>query len=198
MIMTKQLILATRNKHKVIEIKDLLSGLDLDVITLDAFPDIPEVIEDKPTIEGNAEKKAREIFEATGIMSLADDTGLEVDYLNGRPGVYSSRFAGEDATYDMNNEKLLSLLRDVPPEQRRAKFRCVMAVCADHKVDLLEGICEGFILDEKRGEQGFGYDPVFYVPQYNQTFAQMPLQLKNEISHRGRALQKVKAYFEKF
>lgn len=192
----KQLILATRNPDKIIEIKNALSGLFFNILTLDSFPEIPEVIEDGETIEANAEKKARTIYEATGMVSLADDTGLEVDYLNGKPGVCSSRFAGEDATYDMNNEKLLTRLKNVPRHKRQAKFRCVMAIMRDDKLELFEGMCLGYILTEKRGQHGFGYDPVFYVPEYQQTFAEMPLSLKNQISHRGIALQKVRKYFE--
>jgi len=194
---TSRLILATRNPHKVIEIKDVLAGLNIQIGTLGAFSDIPEVIEDGATIEANAEKKAREIFETTGILSLADDTGLEVDYLNGEPGVFSSRFAGENATYAMNNQKLLKLLTGVPWEKRTARFRCVMAIAGNgFQTKLLEGVCHGFILEETRGNNGFGYDPLFYVPQYKQTFAEMPLDVKNKISHRGIALQKVRQYFE--
>jgi len=192
----KELILATNNQHKVIEIKNILEDLNFEIKALAFFPHIPHVVEDGATIEANAEKKAREIHKATGIISLADDTGLEVDYLNGEPGVFSSRFAGEDATYELNNQKLLSILKGVPWEQRRARFRCVMAICDDEKIYLLEGNCDGYILDEKRGVHGFGYDPVFYVPEYDKTFAEMPLSLKNQISHRGIALRKVRAFFE--
>ena len=192
----KQVILATRNPGKVSEIKQKLSGFDFDIITLDSFPDIPEVLEDGATIEENAEKKARVIYAATGIMTLADDTALEVDFLNGEPGVYSSRFAGEDATYEMNNNKLLQLLKGVSLENRKAKFRCVMAIVNGGKIELLEGTCSGYILEEKRGQAGFGYDPLFYIPSYQKTFAEMSLSLKNKISHRGKVLQKVRKYFE--
>jgi XTP/dITP diphosphohydrolase len=164
---------------------------------MDSFPDIPETIEDGDTLEANAEKKAREIHKATGLPSLADDTGLEVDFINGAPGVYSSRFAGENATYAMNNEKLLNELKDVPSGQRTARFRCVMAIAENGQITFLEGTCHGFILNEIKGSHGFGYDPLFYVPEYNQTFAEMPLSLKNKISHRGHALRKVRQYFEK-
>ena len=194
--MKQKLVLATNNQHKVIEIKNILDGLNIDILTLESFPDIPEVIEDGATIEVNAEKKALEIYNATGIMTLADDTGLEVEYLDGAPGVYSSRFAGENVTYEMNNQKLLEMLHDIPWEKRQAKFRCVMAIIKEGNVNLLEGNCTGYILNEKRGEKGFGYDPVFYVPEYEQTFAEMPMSLKNTISHRGKALKKVTQFFE--
>ncbi len=191
-----KLVLATNNNHKVKEIRALLSDLPIDIHTLKEFPHIPEVIEDGKTLEANALKKARSIYMATGLLSLADDTGLEVDYLNGQPGVYSSRFAGENATYDMNNAKLLALMADVPLPQRTARFRCVMALVGDQTEVTLEGVCYGVITEAKQGVHGFGYDPLFYVPEYRQTFAEMPLTLKNRISHRGLALQKVKAFFE--
>ena len=193
----KQLVLATRNPHKIIEIKQLLSGLNIEILTLEMFASIPEVIEDGKTLEENAEKKARQICNNTKIMSLADDTGLEVEFLNGEPGVHSSRFAGENATYEMNNKKLLQLLKGVPWNKRKAKFRCIMAIAGENSyIKLLEGSCKGYILEEIRGHNGFGYDPLFYVPEYKQTFAELPLILKNKISHRGVALQKVRQYFE--
>ncbi|MBD3290466.1 XTP/dITP diphosphatase [candidate division KSB1 bacterium] len=192
----KKVILATRNQDKIVEMKDVLSGLDIDIITLDAFPQIPEVVEDGETLNANAGKKARLIQEATGITSIADDTGLEVDALSGEPGVYSSRFAGENATYINNNEKLLHELRDVPTEKRTARFRCVMAIAENSSMTLLEGTCHGVILEEMKGSNGFGYDPLFYVLQHKQTFAEMDLSLKNSISHRGKALRKVRQYFE--
>jgi XTP/dITP diphosphohydrolase len=194
----KQLLLATRNKHKVKEIKELLTNIDITILTLDSFPDVQEVIEDQLTLEGNAAKKALEVHNATGMMTLADDTGLEVDYLNGKPGVFSSRFAGDNATYDMNNEKLLKLLAGVPWDKRTAIFRCVMAIVHHRKSELLAGICNGFILNEKRGHNGFGYDPLFFVPEYHQTFAEMDLVIKNKISHRGKALLQVRDYLTRF
>lgn len=187
-----KLVLATRNKNKIKEIEHALAGLDLELLTLDQFPQAPEVEEDGTTLEENALKKARAIFNATHILTMADDTGLEVDFLNGQPGIYSSRFAGEGASYDDNCNKLLALMKAVPKEQRRARFRCIVAFVGPGIERLLEGSCEGFITSEKRGSHGFGYDPIFYVPQYDQTFAEMPLELKNKISHRGVALQQAK------
>lgn len=187
-----KLVLATRNQDKIKEIKHALAGLDIEILTLDQFPQAPEVEEDGTTLAENALKKARAIFNATKILTMADDTGLEVDFLNGQPGVYSSRFAGEGASYDDNCNKLLALMKAVPKEQRTARFRCVVAFVGPGIERLVEGSCEGFITNEKRGSHGFGYDPIFYVPEYDQTFAEMPLELKNKISHRGVALQQAK------
>lgn len=192
----KKLILATNNQHKVVEMKALLDDLGYQIYTLMDFPNIPEVIEDGQTLEENAVKKAETINHATGLMSLADDTGLEVEYLDGAPGVYSSRFSAENATYAENNRKLLTMLKGVPWDRRKAQFRCVMSIVEEGKTVSLEGACHGFILDELRGENGFGYDPLFYMPEFDKTFAEMPLSLKNEISHRARALQKVRQHFE--
>lgn len=185
-----KMVLATRNRDKIREIKEVLAGLEIEILMLDQFPDIPEVVEDGQMIEQNALKKAKTVSEATQLLALADDTGLEVDYLGGQPGVYSSRFAGEEATYDENCNKLLELMKGVPDDQRTARFRCVIAVTGCDTEKMVAGVCEGFITNEKRGSQGFGYDPVFYVPEYGQTFAEMPLELKNKISHRGLALEK--------
>ncbi|MDZ7333061.1 MAG: XTP/dITP diphosphatase [candidate division KSB1 bacterium] len=187
-----KLVLATRNKDKIKEIEHALTGLDVELLTLDQFPQAPEVEEDGTTLAENALKKARTIFDVTHILTMADDTGLEVDFLNGEPGIYSSRFAGEGASYDDNCNKLLELMKAVPKEQRTARFRCVVAFVGPGIERLVEGTCEGFITSEKRGSHGFGYDPIFYVPQYAQTFAEMPLELKNKISHRGVALQQAK------
>ena len=192
-----KLLLATRNRDKIREIKDLFNELDVEILTLDSFPDVPEVEEDGETLEQNAFKKAKVVNEATGIISVADDTGLEVDYLNGQPGVYSSRFAGENATYDDNVNKLLASLDGVPEEKRTARFRCVISIIGNDINEYVEGSCLGFILTEKRGSQGFGYDPVFYVPKYKQTFSQMPLSLKNQVSHRGLALKQAKSVIER-
>lgn len=207
-----RIVLATNNRDKVREIRAILAGLDLTVMTLDDFPGAPEVVEDGDTLEANALKKAREIREFTGISALADDSGLEVDALDGAPGVYSSRFAGENVTYEDNNRKLLSLLEDVPRERRGARFRCCMAlalVSADRErlrlsvadggeaarpdppeLDALvtEGMARGIITASLRGRTGFGYDPLFEVPDRGKTFAEIPLEDKNRISHRYRAL----------
>jgi len=191
-----KLVLATRNRDKIREIREVLTGLEIEVLTLDQFPSIPEVIEDRPTIEGNALKKAKTVSNATQLLALADDTGLEVDYLDGQPGIYSSRFAGEGATYDDNCNKMLELMNGVPENQRTARFRCIISITGLDTEKMVEGVCEGFITNEKRGSQGFGYDPVFYVPDYDQTFAEMPLKHKNKISHRGLALEKARKFLQ--
>ncbi|NOY60568.1 MAG: RdgB/HAM1 family non-canonical purine NTP pyrophosphatase [Calditrichaeota bacterium] len=188
----KKLLLATRNKDKVIEIKHVLKDLKIEIISADSFENLPDVEEDQPTLEGNAIKKAQVLFEIAGIPTVADDTGLEVDFLKGHPGVRSSRYAGENATYEDNVNKLLEVLAGVPSEKRTARFRTIVAFCNGKEVQTLEGVCEGTILDERRGHSGFGYDSVFYVPQFKKTFAEMDLQQKNEISHRGLALKKFK------
>lgn len=196
--MVKQLkiVLATRNIDKIREIENALSGLEYDMLTLDNFPAVPDIVEDGTTIEQNALKKANVVHNITGELSLADDTGLEVDFLDGKPGVLSSRFAGENATYDDNVEKLLSLMKGVPAEKRTARFRCVIALVNRSIEQTFEGVIEGIILDKKQGTQGFGYDPVFLVPAAGCTFAEMPLDYKNRISHRGLALKKARIFLD--
>jgi len=185
------LLLATRNRDKFKEIKEILGENKWKLLSLEHFPETAEVIEDGKTFSDNALKKARAAFKATGIPSLADDSGVEVDYLNGAPGVFSSRFAGEKASYRDNNEKLLSLMKDVPMERRKARFKCVVALVDDKEEKWVEGVCDGIILSEYRGENGFGYDPLFFVPEKNKTFAEMTRREKNEISHRGKAFRKM-------
>jgi len=188
----RKLVLATRNRDKVREIKRALEDLDIEILSLLDFPEMPEIVEDGKTFEENALKKARAVAQFTGLPALADDSGLEVDYLGGAPGVFSSRFAGEKATYEDNNLKLLELLRGVPLEKRRARFRCVLALVNGESTQVVEGRCEGFITEEPRGEGGFGYDPIFYSPELGKTFAEVGSDLKNKVSHRGRALRKMK------
>lgn len=192
-----KLVLATQNKDKVKEIKKFLSGLKIPILTLDDFKNNSKLKETGKTLEENALQKAQQVFKLTGLPALADDSGLEVQYLNGRPGVKSSRFAGEKATYLDNNLKLLKLLKEVPRSKRKAQFRCVMALKLDaKKVRLLQGKISGYIAKERKGRSGFGYDPVFYVPNLKKTFAQLSLKQKNKISHRARALEKVRKYLQ--
>ena len=187
-----KLVLATANPDKIIEIRHALAGLSLEILTRDDFPGIPDVVEDGETLEANALKKGRALTTATGIMSLADDTGLEVDALDGAPGVYSSRFAGPGATYADNVRLLLERMRGVPRERRTARFRCVIALVEPSGIEaLVDGICEGEIAEEPQGEEGFGYDPVFYVPRLRKTFAELSLAEKDRISHRGVALARM-------
>lgn len=191
------LLLATNNADKVVEMRDFFSGLNLLLRTAAEFPQIPAVEEDQPTLQGNAIKKALALAAATGLLSLADDTGLEVDALDGRPGVYSSRYAGENASYSENVDRLLAELQDVPAARRSARFRCVIALVDNDRVETVEGVCEGVILTGRQGRGGFGYDPVFFLPEIGRTFAEMNLEEKNRISHRGRALQQARQLLEK-
>jgi len=193
----KKILLATHNQDKVKEIRELLKDLDVEIISANDIPELPEVDEDQETLEGNAIKKAKVLSQISGLPAIADDTGLEVDALYGAPGVRSSRYAGDNASYDDNVNKLLLALQDVPADQRTAQFRCVVAIVENGKVETVEGICKGVILSERRGHQGFGYDPVFYVPSMGKTFAEMDIEEKNAISHRGIALRKARAILEK-
>ena len=187
----KTLIVATRNTGKLTEIRQIL-GPGIQLKSLADIPDAPDIIEDGHTFEANAIKKARVIARHTGLPALGDDSGLEVDALDGAPGVYSARFSGPNATDETNNSKLLRLLKDVPAANRTARFRCVIAIAAaDGTVQTADGACEGLILNAPRGRNGFGYDPVFFVPDKNLTFAELPAREKNRISHRGRALKAV-------
>ncbi len=185
------LLLATKNPDKVKEIRHSLSDLDIEIISADQIDSIPDVIEDRPTLEGNAEKKAMELAKATGLIALADDTGLEVDALDGAPGVYSSRYAGPNATYEDNVDTLLQAMSDIPDSERSARFRTVMVLTDGKDTERVDGICNGIIVNERRGTKGFGYDPIFWVPGYEKTFAEMSIEEKNAISHRGRALAKI-------
>ncbi len=187
----RRFLLATRNSDKFKEIREILGGNGWELLSLEDFPETVEVVEDGKTFSENALKKARAAFTATRIPSLADDSGLEVDYLNGVPGVLSSRFAGENASYRDNNEKLLRLMKDVPWEKRKAKFRCVVALVNEEEEKWVEGVCNGIIFSEYRGGDGFGYDPLFFVPEENKTFAEMTGREKNKISHRGKAFRKM-------
>ncbi|HGJ65985.1 TPA: XTP/dITP diphosphatase [bacterium] len=190
--MSKDLVLATRNKKKLIEIRELLEGLDFNVLSIDDFDGIPEILEDADTFEGNATKKAVEIFKATGKLALADDSGLEIDYLGGKPGVYSARFAGENATDEDRYRKVLFFMQGVPKERRTARFKCAVAIAYSETPVIVTGVCEGEIATEPKGDHGFGYDPIFIVPSYNKTFAELGAEIKNKISHRAIALEKAK------
>ena len=187
-------MLATRNRDKCAELAALLGDLGIRLRTLADFPEVPDVAEDGETCEANAVKKARAVARHTGLPAIADDTGLQVDALGGRPGVYAARYAGETASYEDNWRKLLRELEGVPREQRRARFITVAAVArpSAEKVEVVEGVLEGFIAEAPVGTQGFGYDPVFYVPELGKTLAQLTSDEKNRISHRARAVIKAK------
>jgi XTP/dITP diphosphohydrolase len=190
----KELLVASGNKGKLREFGELLKGVVDTILSPADFPGLPEVEEDGATFEENAIKKARSAALFTGRPVLADDSGLSVDYLSGRPGVYSARFAGEGASDADNNALLLRELVGVPTEQRGGAFHCVIALCQpDGSCQTFDGSLPGVILEAPRGEGGFGYDPLFLVPEYGQTFSELPLEIKNAISHRGRAMQMLKA-----
>jgi XTP/dITP diphosphohydrolase len=191
--MTKTLVVASRNKKKIAEIMETMKEAGYSVISAaEAGADI-EVNEDGTTFEQNSYKKAWEIMKLTGQTALADDSGLEVDALGGMPGVYSARFSGERATDESNNTKLLQMMKDIPAGQRGAKFVCTATVAfPDLSHFTVRGEISGEILFRPRGSGGFGYDPLFYVPEYNKTFAELEPGLKNSISHRARALAEVK------
>jgi len=193
----KKIVLATGNQDKVKEIVEILKNLDIELLTLKDFPGVPGVVEDGKTLAENALKKARIISGFTKLPAVSDDTGLEVDALNGAPGVYSSRYSGENATYADNVKKLLGDLENVPPEKRQARFRCAVAYYSENSTQIVEGVCEGEITDQPQGNQGFGYDPVFFVPEYDCTFAEMDLNLKNKISHRAKAFLELRNLLEK-
>ncbi len=194
-----ELVLATKNLDKIKEIKETFKNLGVKIFTFKDFPHFPSVVEDKETLYGNALKKARTIARFTGKIALADDSGLQVEALGGAPGVFSARFAGEKATYKDNNRKLLSLLEEIPLDRRKATFRCFIAISGGGiKERVVEGICKGRILQEMRGENGFGYDPLFQPEGSTRTFAQMSLKEKGEISHRGKALRKAGKVLEEW
>jgi len=188
-----ELVLATGNRDKQREMKTFLRDLALTIRTLDEFPAAPVVIEDGQTCRSNAGKKASEIARFTGLLTLADDTGLEVDALGGHPGVYAARYAGAHASYADNCRKLLDELEGVPAEQRGARFLTVVAIAdPSSSVEFVEGVLQGQIANHCCGVHGFGYDPVFMVPELGKTLAELTLDQKNQISHRGQALAKAK------
>ena len=192
MFRRQTLVLATHNPDKQVEMNAVLSDLGLDVIGLDQYPEIDDIPENGTTLLENALIKARAVHLKTGFPALADDTGLEVDALHGAPGVYSARFAGEDATYQDNVKKLLSVMAGVSRQNRTARFRTVVALIDSDKELWTEGIIEGLITREQRGAGGFGYDPIFEAADTGKTFSEMSTSQKNEISHRARALQKMR------
>ena len=192
MFRRQTLVLATHNPDKQAEMNAVLSDLGLDVIGLDQYPEIDDIPENGTTLLENALIKARAVHLKTGFPALADDTGLEVDALHGAPGVYSARFAGEDATYQDNVKKLLSVMAGISRQNRTARFRTVVALIDSDTELWTEGIIEGLITREQRGAGGFGYDPIFEAADTGKTFSEMSAAQKNEISHRARALQKMR------
>ena len=188
-----KLLVSTRNMHKLDEIRYLLDIPGLELLSVDDFEDLPEVVEDGDTFEANAIKKAAELAAITGLWTLADDSGIEVDALGGEPGIYSARYAGVegDAADPANNEKLLGKMDGV--EDRTARFRCAIAlVSPDGEARTVSGACEGVVLQELIGDGGFGYDPMFLPDGFDRTFAQLTAEEKHSVSHRSRALAKAR------
>ncbi len=191
--MLKKMVLATRNPGKVEEIKELLADLPLEIVSLEHYPQAPEVEEDRLDFAGNAVKKAQSAAQHTGEAALADDSGLEVKALGGRPGVHSARFAGQGAADEDNNRLLLEKLRGLPSAERDASFKCALAlVLPGGETHIIEESCPGKISEDLRGAGGFGYDPLFIYESAGQTFAEMNPSSKNLVSHRGRALSKLR------
>lgn len=193
-----KIILATRNNHKIEEIKKILADSKIEILTLKDFPDVPEIEETGKTLEENAVLKAKKVFSVTGMPALADDSGLEVDALDGAPGVISARFAGPECSYKDNNLKLLRLLKGVPREKRGATFRCVVALAlSQDDIRVVKGKVKGIITESEIGENGFGYDPVFFHPESGKNFAELGREEKNRISHRGIAFGKARKLIKK-
>lgn len=194
-----EIVIATRNEGKLQEIKELIRGLQVEILSLKDIPEVPVVREGGSSFKENALMKAEVIASFTKKVSIADDSGLAVDFLKGEPGVYSARFAGKDANDGENNKELLRRLEGVPISKRGATFRCVIAVVTpDGKKDIVEGECRGIIQFEERGEFGFGYDPLFFVPEYRRTFAELSPEIKNKISHRAKAMEKLRVVLKEY
>ena len=184
-----EILIATNNLGKVKEIKDILDSPEIKILTMKDFPHLPKIVEDGKTYQENAFKKASKISEYSGKICLADDSGLEIDYLKGKPGLYSSRWGSSD---EERINKVLKLLENVLPNKRKAKFVCAaMLVFPDGKIYSVKEECKGSIELKPKGEHGFGYDPIFLVPEYNKTFAELGYKIKNQISHRGKAMKKM-------
>lgn len=185
-----RIVIATGNKDKVREINEILKGTEFDAVSMKEIGIDPEIIEDADSFEGNALIKARTVHELTKEYVMADDSGLCIDALNGAPGIYSARFCGEESTYEEKFKKIFEMLKDVPEEKRTAQFVCAIAVVRpDGSSFTVRGECHGILHEKPMGEGGFGYDPIFYVPEFGMTTAQMTKDQKNSISHRGKALR---------
>lgn len=194
----EKLIFATGNEGKMKEIRMILGDLDYEILSMKEAGITADIVEDGKTFEENAEIKAKAISKLANCLVLADDSGLEVDYMDKQPGIYSARWMGEDTSYDVKNQKIIDNLSGVPDEERTARFVCVVAASfPDGKVITRRGTIEGIIGYEQRGENGFGYDPIFYLPEYGKTTAELSPEEKNKISHRGRALEQIKEELKK-
>lgn len=189
----EKLIFATGNAHKMIEIREILKDCGYEILSMKEAGIDMDIVEDGTTFEENAIIKATAISKACGSLVLADDSGLEIDYLNGEPGIYSARYMGEDTSYDIKNANLIERLNGVPDEKRTARFVCAIAAAfPDGRVVVKRGTIEGIIAYEPAGENGFGYDPIFYVPEFGKTTAELSPEEKNNVSHRGNALRMIR------
>lgn len=189
----RKIIFATGNQGKMREIREILSDLDVEVLSMKEAGINIDIVEDGKTFEENAEIKAKAVCAASGEIVLADDSGLEIDYLNKEPGIYSARYMGEDTSYHIKNNNLIERLNGVPDEKRTARFVCAIAAAfPDGTVKTVRGAMEGIIGYKEAGENGFGYDPIFFLPEYGCTSAEISMEEKNKISHRGKALRAIK------
>lgn len=194
-----RIVFATGNENKMKEIREILGDLDVEILSLKQAGINAEIIEDGKSFEENALIKARAIWKETKGIVLADDSGLEVDYLNGEPGIYSARYLGEDTSYDIKNRAIIDRLKGVPDEKRTARFVCVIAAVFPDGTELTtRGTIEGIIGYEQKGDNGFGYDPIVYVPELKKTTAELSMEEKNKISHRGKALEEMKKNIIKY
>jgi XTP/dITP diphosphohydrolase len=188
-----KIVFATGNEGKVKEVREMLDGMGVELFSLSDYAHVPDIVEDGISFLENALKKAKIISEFTGETVLADDSGLQVDALGGEPGIYSARYAGESATDEENNSTLLAKLKNIPQEKRTAFFCCVLVLYRrEGSYDYFEGKWNGQIIDERRGNNGFGYDPIFFVPELKKTAAELPAEIKNKVSHRGQAFAQLK------
>ncbi len=192
----KKIFIASKNKGKIAEIKIYLSEFGYEIFSLLDMPDFQDIEETGKSFEENALLKAKTIFNIVKIPVLADDSGLEVDHIKGKPGIYSARYSGKNASDKSNNEKLLSELINVEFNERTARFRCVLCLYDGVSERYFEGVCEGNIINSPRGDDGFGYDPLFIPKGYSQTFAELGMDMKNKISHRGKALISLRKFLE--
>lgn len=191
--MKKKIIFATGNQNKMREIRQILDGLDVEILSMKEAGISCDIVEDGETFEDNAMIKAKEVAKYTDAIVVADDSGLEIDYLNKEPGVYSARYMGHDTSYDIKNASLIKRLEGVEGQDRSGRFVCAIAVCfPDGKEIVKRGTMEGLISKEIVGDNGFGYDPIVYLPEYGKTSAQLDPEEKNKISHRGKALELIK------
>jgi XTP/dITP diphosphohydrolase len=195
---TSSMVIATSNLHKLEEIEIILNGIAPEILSLQNFPEIGSIRETGASFRENALLKARTVYQHTDLLTLADDSGLEVDALNGAPGIYSARFAGKERDYLANNRKLLEDLKNIPEGERGAQFRCVVAIIGKKVEKVVEGIVRGRIIHELRGSGGFGYDPLFISEGFDQTYAELGEMIKNRISHRAIAFGKAKEILKTF